>query len=123
MKKNDQKQPHTPLDLGHKKCVPCEGGVEPFDRKKAENYLRAVPGWELAPDGLSIGKRYTFPNFRTALGFVDAIGALAENEGHHPDLTLGWGRVGIELSTHAVKGLSENDFILAYKIDALPQRS
>ena len=100
------------------KCKPCEGGVEPFGPEQAAMYLKAVNGWSLASDGLSISKKYRFKNFREVLAFVNRVGAIAEEEGHHPDIELGWGRVGIALSTHAIHGLSENDFILAYKIDA-----
>ncbi|MEK7583616.1 MAG: 4a-hydroxytetrahydrobiopterin dehydratase [Patescibacteria group bacterium] len=100
------------------KCKPCEGGVDPFTPEQAAIYLKAVSGWSIAPDGLSISKKYRFKNFKEALAFVDRVGELAEEEGHHPDINLGWGRAEMTLSTHAIRGLSENDFILAYKIDA-----
>jgi len=100
------------------KCKPCEGGVEPFTAEQAATYLKEVSGWSIAPDGLSITKKYRFKNFKEALAFVDRVGEIAENEGHHPDINLGWGRVKITLSTHAIQGLSDNDFVLAYKIDA-----
>ncbi len=105
------------MDLGSKKCQPCEGGVAPFTRAQAEQYLEQVSGWQLAEDAKRISKRYKFPDFKRALDFVNQVGALAEDEGHHPDIMLSWGKVNLELSTHAIGGLSENDFILAYKID------
>ena len=109
------------MDLARMKCKPCEGGAKPFDRETSEEYLAHVDGWKLAEDGKRISKRYTFRNFKQALDFVNRVGALAEDEGHHPDINFTWGRVDIALSTHAISGLSENDFILAYKIDYLPR--
>lgn len=106
------------MDLGSKKCVPCEGGIDPFTAEQATPYLAVIPGWQLASDAKSIHREYRFKDFKEALVFVNRVGDLAEREGHHPDIALGWGKVGIVLTTHAIKGLSENDFILAYKIDA-----
>jgi 4a-hydroxytetrahydrobiopterin dehydratase len=105
------------MDLASKKCVPCEGGVVPFTKAQVQPYLSVVPGWELGEDGKSIHREYRFPDFKQALAFVNKVGAIAEDEGHHPDIMLGWGKVALALTTHAIKGLSENDFILAYKID------
>lgn len=102
--------------------MPCEGGVDPFTPAQVTEYLAVVPGWHADQAHKKITKKYSFKNFKTALEFVDSIGALAESEGHHPDIGLGWGYVTLELSTHAISGLSENDFILAYKIDALPAK-
>lgn len=107
------------MDLAKKHCVPCEGGVKPFTSKQLEPYLVAAPGWLLAPDAKEISKQYRFKDFKAALAFVNDIGAIAESEQHHPDIELSWGRVRVSLSTHAIKGLSENDFILAVKIDQL----
>ncbi len=109
---------HMSMDLGSKKCVPCEGGIDPFDQEQIKPYLEVVPGWKVSDDSTSIHRDYTFKDFAEALAFVNKVGSIAESEGHHPDITLGWGKVGITLTTHAIKGLSENDFILAYKIDA-----
>ncbi len=106
------------MDLANKKCVPCEGGIDPFTSEQAKPYLDVVPGWTLAMDGKSIHRDYNFPDFKQALAFVNRVGGIAESEGHHPDIMLGWGKASISLTTHAIKGLSENDFILAYKIDA-----
>lgn len=107
------------MALSDKKCVPCEGGVEPLSRPDAETLLQEIPEWKLAEDTKSISRGFTFKNFKQALVFVNKIGEIAETEGHHPDITLAWGRVGVELSTHAIKGLSENDFILAAKINSI----
>jgi 4a-hydroxytetrahydrobiopterin dehydratase len=104
-------------ELTEKKCVACEGGVAPFNHVEAEALLPQVPGWSL--EGESLRKNFTFKNFAEALAFTDKVGALAEEEGHHPDIALSWGKVGISLSTHAIGGLSENDFILAAKINEL----
>lgn len=104
-------------ELGSKKCVPCEGGVDPFPPEKVTDYLRFVSEWKADASSKKISKRYTFKNFAQALAFVNQVGEVAEAEGHHPDISFGWGYVEISLTTHAIKGLSENDFILAYKID------
>ena len=90
-----------------------------MSRADAEAMLTHVSGWELAQGGKSIARLYRFKDFAAALAFVDAVGAIAEAEGHHPDIELGWGRARITLSTHAISGLSENDFIMAAKIDTL----
>ena len=91
----------------------------PLFRTKAEEYLKDTPGWSLSGDAKKITKTFTFKNFKEALGFANKVGDIAEAEGHHPDMLVGWGKVHIELTTHAIGGLSENDFILAAKIDAL----
>lgn len=105
-------------DLVQKKCVACEGGMPPLNEVEARVLLAQVPGWELSADAKNIARRYAFPNFAQALAFANRVGALAEAEGHHPDLSLGWGYVLVTLTTHAIGGLSENDFIVAAKIDA-----
>ena len=107
-------------ELTHKVCTPCRGGVPPLTREEAARYLGLVQGWELLDDARRIERTYRFQSFRDALAFVHDVGALAEAEGHHPDLYLTWGKVGVEVMTHAIGGLSENDFILAAKIDELP---
>lgn len=104
-------------ELIQKRCKPCEGGVTPFARVEAEKYLSALPGWSLSEDGKVIRKEYKFKNFKEVIAFFNRIAAVAEEENHHPDLKIGYSRVGAELSTHAIKGLSENDFILAAKFD------
>ena len=105
--------------LAQRKCKPCEGGVEPLPRAAAEALLRDVQGWELV-DGKAIRKRVTCKSFLDAVSLIQKIAPIAEADDHHPDLHLtGYKRLTIELSTHAIGGLSENDFILAAKIDQL----
>jgi 4a-hydroxytetrahydrobiopterin dehydratase len=91
----------------------------PLDEKEARKMLTEVPGWNLSADATTIYRDYTFSNFKKALKFVNQVGEVAEAEQHHPDLKLGWGYVHISLQTHAIKGLHENDFILAAKINAI----
>lgn len=110
---------NTGDDLARKHCTPCEGCMPPATKGEAEILLRRVTDWKLTPDGKAIVKSFTFKNFAQALAFVNKVGAIAEGEGHHPDVGLHWGRVDISLTTHAIGGLSENDFILAAKIDQL----
>lgn len=111
----------TTDELASRKCVPCEGGVPPLPRERIAEYLGAVPEWSLDGDGSRIRRSWTVRNFTAGLNFLNAIGAVAEAEGHHPDLHLtGYREVAVVLFTHAVGGLTENDFIVAAKIDALP---
>jgi len=107
-------------ELVGKLCTRCRGGVAPLSPDEAARYLAETPGWTLAGEGSAIERTYRFANFREALAFVDKVGALAESEGHHPDICFGWGYVKISLQTKKIKGLHENDFILAAKIDAPP---
>ncbi len=107
-------------DLAVKHCKPCEGGTPALSAAPLAERLKQVQGWELV-EWKKIIKTFKFPNFRKALEFTVRVGELAESENHHPDIFLSWGKVKIELSTHAVKGLSENDFILAARIDELPK--
>lgn len=106
--------------LTEKKCVPCEGGVPPFTEEQIQEYLGELhAGWEVV-EGKKIQKQFKFKDFKEALQFINKVGEIAEQEGHHPDIRLfGYNKVLIELSTHTIKGLSENDFILAAKIEAL----
>lgn len=108
------------MELASKKCIPCEVGALPLAREEAERFMTQLKGWQLSTDVKSIEKTFSFKNFASALSFVNAVGEVAEEEGHHPDIDFGWGRARITLTTHAIKGLSENDFVLAAKIDALP---
>ena len=104
-----------------KKCRPCEGGLARHTRSKAEAELKWIPGWQLSPDGLRIQRHWVVKDFMAAIDFFDRVAHLAEKEGHHPDLHLnGYRHVTIELSTHAIGGLSDNDFIMAAKINELP---
>jgi 4a-hydroxytetrahydrobiopterin dehydratase len=106
-------------DLASGHCVPCEEGGMPMQISEAEAYAAKVPGWMLSRDARLISREYIFKNFKDALAFVNKVGALAESEGHHPDIYLGWGKVDIEIWTHKIAGLSKSDFVLAAKIDLL----
>jgi len=108
-------------ELLEKHCVPCEGGVPALGREQVQSYLRAVPAWKLTEEGTSIRREWRVKDFATALDLFNRIGRIAEDQDHHPDLHLtGYRNVAVELSTHALGGLSENDFILAARIDQLP---
>ena len=107
-------------DLLKKKCVPCEGGVIPFDISKIHEYQKKVDGWDIIKNEKKIyflEKNFFFKNFLESQKFVNEVGILSEKEGHHPDISFGWGYAKISITTHAIEGLSENDFILAAKID------
>ena len=107
-------------DLATKHCVPCEGGTTPMAPTAAEAYVAQVPGWRLvAGDPLKIARDLKFNDFSRAMAFVNRVAEVAEAEGHHPDLCVSWNRVKLELVTHAIGGLSENDFIMAAKINEL----
>ncbi len=109
-------------DFSKKKCVPCEGGVPTITPEKAREFLIELEGWSLSPEGRSIRIEYSMKDFASAIRFIDAIARVAQGENHHPDIHLtGYRRLLIELSTHAIGGLSENDFILAAKILKLPK--
>lgn len=111
----------TSEELTQKRCVPCEGGVAPYTPDQAREQLAQLAGWSLSPDGLRIRKSWVMKNFMAAIDFFRQVADLAESEGHHPDLHLErYRHVTVELWTHAIGGLSENDFILAAKIDRLP---
>jgi 4a-hydroxytetrahydrobiopterin dehydratase len=104
-----------------KKCRPCEGGVEPCPIGAAQQQLESLDGWHLTHEGQRIRKDWTVKNFMAAIDFFNRIAQVAEQDGHHPDVHLeGYRHASIELWTHAIGGLSENDFILAAKIDAIP---
>ena len=106
-------------DLTAKTCVPCQGGLPPLERHEAEELLKDVPDWRLENGFTRIKRKFTFGNFAEALEFVNKVGALAEAQGHHPDIAFGWGYADIVLYTHKIKGLHENDYIMAAKINAL----
>jgi len=108
-------------DLASKDCVPCRGGVPPLAGKELDALSKQVPDWKVV-DGHHIVRLYKFPDFRQALAFVNKVGELAEQQGHHPDILLAWGKAEITTWTHAINGLTESDFILAAKIDALLAR-
>jgi 4a-hydroxytetrahydrobiopterin dehydratase len=105
-------------ELAKKSCVPCRGGVPPLDGKELEALAKEVPQWKVV-DGHHIVRTFTFSDFKQALAFVNKAGAIAEEQGHHPDILLGWGKAEITTWTHKINGLTESDFILAAKIDAI----
>lgn len=107
--------------LVQRRCVPCDGRTAPMSREDTQKYLQEVPGWGLAGD--SIIKEFRFRNYLEGLEFAYSLGKVAEEEGHHPDILIGWRRVRVTLSTHAIKGLSENDFIMAAKTEEIRRKS
>jgi 4a-hydroxytetrahydrobiopterin dehydratase len=108
-------------ELVQKKCQPCEGGVAPYSPEEARQQLKQLKGWQITPDGKRIRKEWTVKNFMAGIDFFNRCAEVAEADGHHPDLHIeGYRNVAVELWTHAIGGLSENDFILAAKIDELP---
>ena len=98
--------------LAEKTCTPCRGGVPPLPRDEALRFQAQAPDWELRDDARRIERTFRFRNFREALAFVQQVGELAESEGHHPDISFGWGHATVSLSTKKIKGLHENDFIM-----------
>ncbi len=109
-------------ELFEKKCIPCKGDIPAFDLREIEKYIKRVDGWKVLKDSDSnffIEKEFKFKNYLTSEKFVIMVGKIAETEGHHPDIKFGWGYAKIKISTHAIKGLAESDFILAAKIDKL----
>ena len=106
------------MSLTEKHCTPCRGGIPPLKGDELRKFQGQVTGWQVLEEH-HLFKTCAFPDFRTALAFVNRVGELAEAEGHHPDICLGWGRVDIKIWTHKVDGLTESDFILAAKIDQL----
>ena len=109
-------------DLTKKKCVPCEGGVIPFDISEIHKYQKKIDGWNITKNKENIffiEKKFSFKNFLEIMKFVNKVGQISEEEGHHPEILFGWGYAKINITTHAIKGLSENDFILAAKIDKI----
>lgn len=105
-------------ELASKTCVPCRGGVPPLAGKELENLSKEVPQWRVM-NGHHIAREFKFPDFKQALAFVNQVGAIAEEQGHHPDIFLTWGKAEITTWTHKIDGLTESDFILAAKIDKL----
>ena len=107
-------------DLINKKCVSCEGDAIPFDISEIHKYQKKVDGWDVIKDKKNIyflEKKFIFKNFLESQNFINQVGIISEEEGHHPDITFGWGYARISITTHAIEGLTENDFILAAKID------
>ena len=109
-------------DLANKKCVPCEGGIPAFDLSEIHKYLKKIDGWNVLKNHKNnyyIEKDFKFKNFKESEKFIIKVGEIAETEGHHPDINFGWGYAKIKISTHAIDGLAESDFVLAAKIDKL----
>lgn len=106
--------------LAQKECVPCKGGVPPLAGAELEKYAKELGGAWRVVDGHHLNRVFVFPDFVKGLAFVNRVGELAEQEGHHPNLHLTWGRVEIDIWTHKIDGLTESDFVLAAKIDQLP---
>lgn len=107
-------------DLTQKRCVPCEGGVAPLSQPEAEGLMKQLnPGWQLADDAKSIRREWKFKNFYHTMSFVNAVAHIANTEDHHPDLEVGYGYCRMKFNTHAIGGLSENDFICAAKVDTV----
>ena len=107
--------------LADKTCTPCRGGVPPLTPKEAEGYLVQAPDWSLMDEATRIERRFRFRDFREASSFVARAAELAEAEGHHPDITFGWGYATVWLRTKKIKGLHENDFIMAAKLDRIAE--
>jgi len=107
------------MSLAEKTCIPCKGGVPPLTYDQARTLHAETPLWQLAADASRIERRFQFPNFITTLSFVNQVGALCESEWHHADFSFGWGYCSIVFYTHKIKGLHENDFIIAAKVDQL----
>ena len=108
-----------PAELAALSCTPCQGGIPPLDPDRAEALRRQVPDWSLLDTASRLRRRFEFKNFADAFAFVTRAAALAEAEGHHPDISFGWGYATISLQTHKIKGLHENDFIIAAKLDRI----
>ena len=109
-------------ELFEKKCVPCEGGVPALDISEIHKYQKKIDGWDVIKNEKNIHfleKKFTFKNFLDSQDFVNQVGKISESEGHHPDISFGWGYCNVKIFTHAIKGLAESDFILAAKIDKI----
>ena len=115
---NTEKGAEHAEKLSEKVCVPCRGGVPPLTAEQQAPLLAQLDGWKVI-DGHHLSKDFRFPDFQSALDFVNHAGAIAEEQGHHPEITVGWGHAKIEIWTHKIDGLTESDFILAAKYDAL----
>ena len=102
--------------LADQHCVPCRGGVRPLKGAELIRYAEQLPDWKIVEEH-HVAKSFLFADFKTALDFVNRVGAVAEQEGHHPDLCLAWGKVDVQIYTHKIRGLTESDFVMAAKID------
>ncbi len=111
------------MSLTEKTCTPCRGGEPPLTVGEAERYLAETPGWSLIEEGSRIERKFKFKNFAEALQFVNQVGEIAEEEGHHPEIRFGWGHCTVVFYTHKIDGLHENDFIMAARVNALTEAS
>lgn len=107
------------MELAQQSCTPCRGGTPPLSRDQAVEFMAQVPAWSLDDAATRISRTFKFGNFAQALAFVNEVGRLAEEQNHHPDIAFGWGHATVTLYTHKIKGLHQNDFVLAAKIDGL----
>jgi 4a-hydroxytetrahydrobiopterin dehydratase len=108
-------------ELAARKCKPCEGGIAPLTRTAAEELLGQISsGWALSEDGRAIGRKFSFRDFYRTMSFVNALAHIANIEDHHPDLEVGYNYCRVTFTTHAIRGLSENDFVCAAKVDLIP---
>ena len=105
-------------DLASKTCVPCEGGVPPLKGDELKEYEQQLPGWQVV-EGHHLVRDFSFPDFKSALAFVNRVGDIAEEEGHHPEIKFTWGKARVSIWTHKVNGLTESDFILAAKVSKI----
>jgi 4a-hydroxytetrahydrobiopterin dehydratase len=108
--------------LAGKACVPCRGGTPALKGADLAKLAAALPSWTLVREH-HLERKYEFPDFKSALAFVNRVGGIAEEQNHHPDLTLAWGRVGVSIWTHVIDGLTESDFVFAAKVEELPRDS
>jgi len=110
---------NTVCNLSDKSCKPCEGGVEPMSREQSENLIKQVDGWVLSEDAKTIARRFEFKGFYKTVAFINAMAWVANSENHHPDFSAGYNFCEVNFTTHAIDGLSENDFICAAKVNEL----
>ena len=107
------------MTMESKTCTPCRGGIPPLNLQQAQAMIVEAPGWTLIENGTRLRRDYAFNDFASAMQFANKVGVLSEQEGHHPDIRVGWGYCHVEFQTHKIKGLHENDFIMAAKVNAL----
>ena len=107
------------MALCEKNCIPCRGGVPALTKAEAEPFMPQAPDWILNESGTAISRKFVFKNFAEAMSFAQRVGNLSEQEGHHPQITIGWGYCTVVFTTHKIRGLHENDFIMAAKVSEL----
>lgn len=118
----EEKKSDMSVHLSSQDCVPCRGGVPPLTEHETGELKPGIPEWTVV-DNHHLERTFLYPDFATALAFVNLVGTLAEDQGHHPDLELSWGKVGVKIWTHKINGLTRSDFVLAAKIDTVYQAS